>query len=174
MSTMSKVIYAQEKHIKNKVVMQHFIPYRITRSDTYELRKIYFNNYWGQCFQVLDIYKNQDTGKFDNAEIRWDDGCYGRFCTELSVDDYLMKKDRKNIYSKKEIINTNKAYTGAEIAYWFYMHDIGPDTKRYQGFWQYVDLQSDRRLHDASRYILSAREERDGTFTHCKVKKIKS
>lgn len=168
----SQVIYSSEKDLKSKIELRHFIPYRVDHNSKYEANRAYYNAYWGQAFRVIDVSYDKN-GFLDNATVRWDDGCYGLFCTELSPGDYILRKDHKEIYKESEIVNTDKVYTGAEIAYWFYTHKINQFNPRYKSFWEWIDLYSHRRIQDWTRYQLYGKEMSDGSFEQCRIIKVK-
>lgn len=168
----SQVIYTSEKDLRNKIMLRHYIPYRVKRNSKYEADHIYFNDYWGQMFKVIDVDYDK-SGLLNYANIRWEDGCYGLFCTELTVEDYIMKPDYRNIHKRKDIVNDNKIYTGAEIVYWFYTHDIDQFNHKYEGYWKWVDLFSDRRVQDYNHYKLYGKETNQGNYVNCRVIRVK-
>lgn len=168
----SQVIYAAEKYLKSKITLRHYIPYRVSRNSKYESNRTYFSGYWSQAFRVINV-KYDEHGLLENANIRWDDGCYGLICTDLSTEDYRLRPDKKGIYKKKDIVNDGKSYTGAEIAYWFYVHNIDQFNHKYKGFWKWIDLYSEERLHDENRYKLFGRENNQGEYTNCRITRIK-
>lgn len=166
----SSIIYPY-KQLESKIKVRHYIPYRINHSDKYEVNRVYYNAYWRQTLQVLDI-GYYDDGSMDNAQVKWEDGCYGLICTDLCSDDYLLVKDKKRINEVINIINTGKAYTGAEIIYWFWLHNINQFNGKYKMFWEWVDYFSDRRLQDRNKYLVYG-TERDGIYINCKIYKVK-
>lgn len=171
----SSFIYqSMNKYIDTKLRIRHLIPYRTDRNTTYETNRVYYNNYWGMTFQVLEVDYMKD-GSLNQATVRWDDGCYGLICTEISpAEDYIIVKDYKELWKVPDIINTGEAYTGAEIAYWFYINDIDPFTSKYRGFWNWVDCYSKHRIQDKDLYRVYAVEDKSGAYKRCRIAKAKN
>ena len=170
---MSKVIYSPNGILEREINRKHIIPYRVNRYIKYEVNKWYYSSYWRQCFRVLSVKYNSN-GILEDAYIQWDDYNYGLICTDLCDQDYKMEKDFYDIYNK-DIINSDKSYTGAQIVYWFYMNNIDCFNRKYRGFWKFIDNTSKHRLNDFSRYKLCATvNEQTGFYNNCKIIKEKS
>lgn len=68
---------------------------------------------------------------------------------------YELLMDRSDIKHLDSIININDYYYGSEIKYWFYIHKINLDSKKYQIFRPYI-LGSDKTLSDRKIYRIKA------------------
>lgn len=162
---MKEIIYSSNNKFENFLKNNNFIPYRVSPRIQYENRKYYYSDYWGNIFQVLNVtYENN---LLSNAYIKWEDGNYGLICTDLDFRDYKLVKDKKNICNK-DIINDNEYYTGAEIIFWFFKHNINCFNQKYKGFWKYIDSSSAHRLADNTKYKLSAILKND-IYTNCMI-----
>ena len=169
----SSVLYSPlNKYIETKMKIRHIIPYKTLHSQRYEVGRVYYNDYWNVSFQVLSVryYENHDV----EAEVRWDDGCYGYICTDIQPgQDYLLVKDYKHLHEQGTIINTDQVYTGAEIVYWFYLHGASLLDPIYKDFWQYIDNFSHNRVQDYAKYKLFGRQSPNGAWKQCRVKRIR-
>ena len=171
----SEISYTASKQIDEKIKNKHYIPYRINSpQQKYRVHNLYYNAYWGSFFKVLEV--NYDKyGCLEDCTIRWDDGNYGLICTNLDVNaDFNLKCDRNNLHELYDIVNSEEIYTGAEIVYWFFVHNITCFNNKYKGFWKFVDSSSAHRISDYSRYIIIGDLQEDGTYTNCKIVKVKS
>lgn len=169
----SSIIYSpMNRYIETKIKIRHIIPYKTNRSTKYECSRVYYNAYWNMSFQVLSVKYDKDNN-LDEAEVRWDDGCYGIICTDISPgEDYILVKDYKKAYQKKNIINTDDTYTGAEIIYWFYLQGASILDNKYKGFWEYIDYFSKNRIQDNNQYRVYG-TLRHGVWKNCKIKRMK-
>lgn len=161
--TYSNINSQIDERIKKKKV----IPYSIYPGEKYIKGKWYYSSYYDMFFRVLDL-KYQD-GELLYAYIQSDNNRYSSIATELCTDDYMISSDRKNIY-RSYIFNSNIPYTGAEIRYWFFMHDINSFNPKYAEFWKYVDQYSLERLDERKKYKCYASIDLNGNLTNCRVK----
>ena len=169
---MNKEIYYTSNDRVNKRIRKEFlIPYRISSPD-YRLKtnKSYYCNHWNQCFTVISK-EFSDEKEFLGYYIQWEDGKYGFYSSAPEIYmDLILEEDINNITNTKNIINNNIAYTGAEIIYWFFIHNINAFNKKYRGFWKYVDTYSKFRLSDNSKYKLYGKIV-NGVYDNCKIVK---
>lgn len=167
----STILYSPiNSYIESKIKIRHLIPYKTDHSSKYKVSKNYYSCYWNMCFKVLAVKYVDD---FLEVEVKWDDGCYGMMCTDISPgEDYLLMKDYKKLYQKRTIINTDEIFTGAEIVYWFYIHGASIFNNKYKGFWEYIDNFSNNRIHDYNQYKVYG-TYRHGVWKKCKIKRVK-
>ena len=165
------VIVTYNKKLEEKIRNKHLIPYRVSPSIKYENGKWYYSDYWGQCFRVLEVNYSR-YGVLKDCYIKWDDGNYGLICTDLDFADLRIIKDYKEIYKLDEIVNSEAVYTGAEIVYWFFTHNINCFNKKYKGFWKFIDNFSAHRIADFSKYTVTADFVKD-KYINCRITKVK-
>ncbi len=169
---MYKNISYGNKKLDDIVRSKNIIPYRLGVRDRYEKGNYYFSGFYGKIFKVLFV-KYYNSGELEGAEIKHSDGLHAYMCTEIDPGyDYLLIKDDSDINSRKDIVNDNHMYTGAEIRYWFYIKNIDCFNRKYKGFWDYVDTYSKKRLNDHDVYMLKADKNHLGNYVNCKIIKI--
>lgn len=160
-------IAANEK-LQKKIKTKHLIPYRMHPSIKYKNGHWYYSDYWSQSFKVLEVhYDKYDILK--DAYIKWDDGNYGLICTDLDFSDFELMQDKKDLHNLKDIVNSDKLYTGAEIAYWFYIHDIDCFNKKYKGFSKFIDRFSIFRIADSAYYTITGDLIDNERYINCKI-----
>lgn len=162
----SNITYSNQR-FERKIRNKHLIPYRVFPSNRYKIGRYYYNGFYDEIFKVDEVsYKNNS---LEFAMISYDDGRQSYICTQLDpVEDYRLEKDKNKIYNK-DIINTGKAYTGAEIVYWFFINNITSLNKQFKGFWKFVDSTSAHRISDNSYYYLTADTNYLNIYINCKV-----
>ena len=166
-----KIFYTTSDQMENKIRNNHFIPYRVNRYTKYEVNRWYYSDYWNQCFKILSV-KYDNYGNLDNAYIYWEDKNYGLICTDLCEQDLKLEKDYDELY-KRDIINSDRIYTGAQIVYWFYMNNITCFDKKYKGFWKFIDTYSAHRINDFAKYKISGELNEKGIYINCRISKEK-
>ena len=155
-------------NIDNRIKRKHIIPYSIFPGEKYKKGKWYFNRYDNMFFKVLDVtYTN---GNLEEVYIKTDEGNYCSIATDLSDEDLLVEKDKNNIYKLPTLFNSNISYTGAEITYWFFMHDINCMNKEYSNFWKFVDRYSLDRLDEKTKYFLYCTRNKWGNIKSVRIK----
>lgn len=170
---MSNIIfYNDSKVLDHKIRKAHYIPYHIRKRERYKEKQRYYNYYWDMCYKVIHINNYECNNRFLSVYIKADDNTFHLLATELDAYDYLLLKDNEEIY-KKDIINSDYTYRGAEIVYWFYVNDINLNSKKYLGFRKFVDNNSNFRISDVNRYIITADINNKENFINCKIKRIK-
>ena len=171
---MVRIVYESlYKELHNIIVNKHMIPYKIQSTDTRFVEgKIYYIAYYRKYFKVIST-EYDDTGRIDNIYVKWDDGCYGIYCTELDIySDYILEQDTDCIYKEPSIINNKRVYTGAEIRYWFYINEITAFNEQYFDFWKYMDEKSDAYIKDNTKYKLIAKTNMEGIYTDAKIIRV--
>lgn len=162
----SRIRYSSGSSLERKIKEKKLIPYHLYPNDRYKKKQWYFCLYDNIIFKVLEVKYNKD-GELDHAYIRTDDNLYSYIASDLTDEDYYIERDTEQIY-KENIINSTKTYTGAEIIYWFFIHDITSFDKKYKNFWIYLDRYSTYRISDYSRYYVIADQDKDGNYINCK------
>lgn len=168
---MDKEITYSTSSIKNDLFREkHLIPYRVTPMTKYDINKYYSVESWHGFFKVLEV-DYSDRGELEGATIRWNDNTYWYTCTGLNFGDYRLEKDKECIF-KKNIINSDKIYTGAEIVYWFFMNHINCINSKYCELWKYVDGSSPYRLSDNGKYYINCDINELGNYTNPRIYKV--
>ena len=161
------ITYTNSKKLEDKIKARHLIPYRITPHSRYSCGKYYYSEYWDEIFKVEQVsYKH---GILEEAYIKWENDRMGLICTEPAIGDYLVLKDKESLYQLDDIVNTGRTYKGAEIIYWFFINDIGRFTKKYQGFWKYVEPYNKYRIIDDKDYYITAETGKSGNYIKCRI-----
>lgn len=154
--------------IDEKIKKKKVIPYSIFPGDKFRKGKWYYSRFFNDFFKVLEVEYAED-GRLEEAYIISDKNRYSLITTDLCTDDLILEKDSKNIY-KSDIFNTNIPYTGAEIRYWFFIHDIDCFNQKYGNFWKYVDRYSEYCLDDRKKYRCYGNQDIEGNLINCRVK----
>lgn len=163
------IMYTYNKQIDSLFKLKHFIPYKMSPNIKYETGQMYYSDYWRDYFKTISVnYKNN---LLDNAYIKWHDGNYGLICTDPDYADYRLEKDKKELYKENCIINNNKVYSGAEIIYWFWIHNINSDNEKYNGYWKFLDKESGQKVSDYSQYKLFGKLINE-KFVACRLQKV--
>lgn len=171
---MVKIVYEDlYKNLDNIIRNKHMIPYKLQSTDTrFMPGKLYYIAYYRKSFKVLST-EYDETGRIDNIYVKWDDGCYGVYCTELDIySDYILEPDTDFIYKERTLINNKKIYTGAEIRYWFYINDIDAFDEVHAEFWKYLDSNSNAYINDTTRYKLVGKMNSEGIYEDCKIIRV--
>lgn len=167
------IVYSDSKKLDKLIRGNKFIPYRISDvENAFEIGKRYFIYYWDSSFKVLSKEKSEDIEL--GYCVKWDDNKYGMYNTNIDpVSDYLLEPDSKNLHNIN-IINDDNEYTGAEIVYWFYIHNINYFNKQYKGFWKFLDRSSIYRISDNKKYKLYAEVNEKGKYINCRILRTKN
>ena len=168
-----EIIFTNNPVMNSRIKQKHLIPFHIDNRDVrYETNRTYYSGYWGECFKVLSVKYSND-GILEECYVCWENERYGMICSDLDViEDLRLEKDYKEIY-KRDIINSDKYYYGAEIIYWFYINGINSLNPKYKNFWIFIDNTSEHRIHDNCKYKLVAKEDKNGNYIGCKMYKKK-
>ena len=163
--------------INNKIDMfikkRHMIPYAIESTDTkLQINKHYYIGFHRMMMTVKNV-EYLENGSLDWCYVKWSDGFYGNFCSDLDLyADYIMEYDEDGIYKEVDIVNKDNIYTGAEIKYWFYINDITILNPRYAEFMKYFDPKSPCKINPYLKYRITADVDEKGNYTNCKIIKI--
>lgn len=166
-------IYDIDNSIDTFIKKRHMIPYAIESTDTrLQTNKNYYIGYHRMVMNVKNVEYAED-GSLDWCYVKWSDGFYGNFCSNLDLyADYIMEYDDDGIYKEVDIVNKDTIYTGAEIKYWFYINDITVLNHRYAGFMSFFDPKSKHKINPYLKYRLVADIDEDGSYINCKMIKI--
>lgn len=164
-NTISYSSPALETYIKDKNV----IPYSMSPNDKMIRSKWYFDSAYGYLIKIIEVqYTN---GMLDHAITRSIEGYQSYIITPLNYrSDYYIEFDAEKIF-KKDIINSESSYTGAEIRYWFFKNNITAFDKKYINFWKYVDSYSPDKIDDRMKYFIQASVDKEGNYIDCKFLK---
>ena len=164
----TKIWYSYDGALERKVKEYKIIPYRILPEDKYRVGKWYYIGYDNLLIKVTDVVYDQK--RLDYIIYRTNDGLRGTLTNPLTFgEDYIIKWDQNEVYKVDDIVNTDISYTGAEIAYWFFMNDIDIHNQKYKDFWGYVDTFSKHRIDDKKRYCLKAAKYNPEKYTRCRI-----
>lgn len=152
---------------------KHYIPYHIVSSDTkLEVGKRYYIGYYRQSMKIISVEYDK-YGILEYCYVKWDDGCYGTYCSDLSIlEDYYIDIDTEGIYKIEDIVNTDSIYTGAEIIYWFFINNITATTEKYKNIWHDLDDFIADANNNYARFKLSGTTDENGLYTSIKFTKI--
>ena len=152
---------------------RHMIPYSIESTDTkLQINKTYYIGFHRMMMTVKNV-EYLENGSLDWCYVKWSDGFYGNFCSELSIyEDYIMEYDEYGIYKEVDIVNNDNIYTGAEIKYWFYINDITILNNKYAGFMKYFDYKSPDKITSYLKYRVVADIDENGNYINCRMVKI--
>ena len=143
-----------------------YIP-RLIRFD--EHLKMY-HRYWrisqSEYFKVYQIY---DVEGDEYYSVKYMENLTGELSFPIDKNNiYELLYDRRLIGEVPFIINNRISYSGAEIRFWFFIKKIDLDSRRFNGFWSYLDPLSKSAISDDKYYYLFGRDI-DGEFRDCKV-----
>jgi hypothetical protein len=166
------IVYSFDNSLEKQIKRKRLIPYQMTPTDKFMRGKWYYDQYYGNIFKVLEV-KYKQGNILEYAITKSDEGYSSYISTPpVPFEDYIIEHDTTDIV-ERDIINSEKSYTGAEIRYWFFMNDITCFDPKYKYFWTYVDTYSNNRVADRQKYFLYA-VLKNNVYTHCRVIKDNS
>ena len=163
----SKIWYSESERLEKLIITKNAIPHKLIPGEKLIRNHYYYDSIWNKIYRVISVeYKE---GEFEGAYIKNDDNTYA-WIVDLPnpLYDYYITFDKLGIW-KEEIINTNKAYTGAEIRYWFFRNNIDIFNEKYLGFWKYVEQSGDDAIEDKAFYLLYGDIDDNGNYIECRV-----
>lgn len=161
----SKITYAEK--LDYYVKTRNLIPYRLHPKARYRNRCFYWIANEGKWFRVEEVeYNFADRANpiLDHVIIVWMDNMQGYICTDLCIYDFRLEKDKFGIRNLDTLINTDESYTGAEIEYWFFVHDIDFLDDKYSEFWKYINRESKCCIDPNRYYYIYAEEDKDNNY----------
>lgn len=166
-----KITYTSNGSLEKQIKSKKIIPYLLYPNERYKLNKWYYSFYYNSIFKITEV-EYTERGELDYALTKTDDGNFNHISTELDfLEDYAIYYDRRKICDMN-IINNPESFTGAEIVYWFFVHDIDCFNLKYQGFWKYIDRYSKYRIADRDRYFIKAKILNDNYVDCSMIKDI--
>lgn len=161
----SKITYAEklDYYVKN----YNLIPYRLHPKARYRTNCYYWiamEEKWFKVEEVEYCFNNRTNPILDHVQIMWMDHLQGYICTDLCIYDFRLEKDKFNIRGLKTLVNTNESYSGAEIEYWLFVHDISIMDDKYTEFWKYIDRDSESHIDSNRFYYIYAKEDSKGNY----------
>jgi len=124
----------------------NYVPRRLSKNEHLKL----YHRYWipdmGGMIKVKDIWR---IGKTEYYIVKYKGDL--SICFSYPLDEYSgtyeLLHDYDNI-SKKEIINDDNFYTGAEIKYWFVVNH----QKSHEKFGKFLTINSKLLIQDSKKY----------------------
>lgn len=139
-----KMIYPIE--LSEVVKKFNYIPRKLNKNEHLKL----YHRYWipdmGGLIKVKDIWR---IGKTEYYIVKYKGDL--SICFSYPLDEYIGVYELLHDYDdicKKNIINDDNSYTGAEIKYWFLINN----NKSYDKFGKFVSLNSKLLISDNKRY----------------------
>lgn len=152
---------------------KHYIPYKILSTDTkFKEGNRYYIAYYRQTMKVISIEYDK-YGILEYCYVKWDDGNYGAYCTNLAIfDDYLMDIDSDFLYKEEDIVNSPNIHTGAEIKYWLFVNNITAASHKYGKIWESMNEILQVPENEYNKYKITGVLDEDGSYTSIKMSKI--
>jgi len=125
-----------------------YIPYQFSKiqNNCLKLYRRYYS-YEGNIFKVLEIFNIFNT-KYYNIKIN--NSLQAVISCPVYDILYELVPDHKNMINRN-IINDDNWYTGAEIKYWFFIHNKNIE-QDYPDFKQYLYIDSKSEINDTGLY----------------------
>lgn len=131
-----------------------YIPRKLNKDEHLRLYKRYFQLFQNVYFKVIDVYNVED---IEYYTIRYHESLIGEISYPLdNSTTYEMMIDKHEIANLDNMINVSHSYTGAEIKYWFYSHNIDLSSDQYIGFASFIISGSKNEISDDKYYYLKA------------------
>lgn len=146
-----------------------YIPKKINKYDRLKLYRKYWTSFNDLFFKVMNIY---DVDGIEYYSVKYKDMLNGEISYPISDDNiYELIIDRKHL-DQINIINNKKAYSGADIKYWFFIHNIDLDSPKYRNFIQFIYPNSNSCICDHKYYRVFANRI-NNIYVDCKIKLVK-
>lgn len=159
-----KLIYPKciTDYMEKKGVL--YVPRKLRCGEHLKLYRRYFQLFPELYFKVIDIY---DVGNREYYSIKYQD-LNGETSYPVNKNTYEMMIDKNDISKLDNIINTKISYTGAEIKFWFYTHNIDLESEKYSGFWSFLFYGSKNEISDEKSYFVYSTLDNNGNYRKCK------
>lgn len=161
---MSNLIYPKE--LAEYIDRSHYIPKQVKYLD--DIKKYAKYIYLEACndgFKIEDIIEVDDSIYYQIRLL--ESGRQAVIPYEEKFHYYELLTDKNDIEELDNIINTDIAYYGSEIKYWFFSHKINLRSKKYSKFKPLLTT-SDMTISDRKMYIISADyNSEDDVYTSC-------
>jgi hypothetical protein len=152
----SRITYADK--LDEYVELEDLIPYRLHPRARYRNNCYYWIDYENKWFKVTEVlydFKGSSTPMLDHVIVTYTDGTSSYICTDLTIYDFRLERDKYEIRNK-EIINSEESFAGGEIEYWFFKHHITSFDPEYKEFWKFFDISSGLRIEPNKFYFIRA------------------
>lgn len=128
-----------------------YIPYKINNPRE---RLKFYRRYWledrHEIIKVLEIYEIED---IEYYFIKIGTSLYGSIPYPVKEATYELVPDQNDLFNIDNIINDDKYYRGAEIKFWFFLHN-DVMRKYIKDIKSYIDMNSKNNLNDNEFYKL--------------------
>lgn len=164
-----KITYTEK--LNRYVKSDNLIPYRLHKNARFRNNCYYWISYddqWMKVEEVLYNFNFYPNPLLDHIIARSQDGNVSYICTDLSINDFRLEKDKYNIRNKENIINCNESFSGGEIEYWLFIHDITSLNKKYREFWKYLSVSGKDRIDSNKYYFIKADISDNEIYTNVK------
>lgn len=141
-----KEIYPNE--LVDIIKQFNYIPRKLSINERLKLYHRYWIPDFGGMIKVKDICK---VDKVDYYIIKYKDNL--SICFPHPLDDYETSYELLHDYTdihKENIINSGKAYSGAEIKYWFTINR----SRYYSKFLKYLTIGNKKLIQDNKKYFV--------------------
>lgn len=161
-----RVTYTEK--LDKYVISDNIIPYRLHKNSRFRKNCYYwisYDNQWLKVEEVLYNFNVRPNPLLDHVIAKYQGGAVSYICTDLTIYDFMLEKDKYNIRSKSTIINCNESFSGGEIEYWIFRHNITSIDPKYREFWKFLDTFSKYRIESDKYYYIKA-SEKNGVYTN--------
>lgn len=151
------------------VEKENLIPYRLHKNARYRTNCYYWIDYDRKWFRVDEVEYDFSTAipTLGHATVEWMDGLWAYICTDLTIYDFRLERDKYNIRNM-DIINSEESFAGGEIEYWLFKHKVNFIEKKYKGFQKYFDRSGNSAI-DSSKYYFIKADLVNGEYKNVKL-----
>lgn len=143
-----------------------YIPRKIKQDEHLKLYKRYWLVQDDEYLKVDQVYSVEDQEYYS---VKYLNGLYGEISFPLNHNfTYELFCDKKNVTNMETILNQRYSFTGAEIKFWFFIHNIDLEEEMYNGFISFLDPDSKSLIADDKHYFLKAKLD-EGIYKDCKI-----
>lgn len=139
------------KELEKIVQETKLIPRKIYYEEKLKLYHKYFIPIYGS--EVIKVENISTIYETEYYFIRYGNKMNGCLSYPIYRNSYELLHNDNNI-GDSEIINSNIAYSGAEIKFWFFINNIDFDKEEYKGFYSYIDPKNIKSIYDNKYYLV--------------------
>lgn len=144
----------------------NYIPRKIRYNEHLRMFRRYWIDYSDLFLKVDKIY---NVAGDEYYSVRYRDNLYGEISYPLDHEStFELLLDKRGIKKLNNIINSPESFSGAEIKYWFFTHNINIKSDKYFGFLSYLDPNSKSLICDSKYYFVSA-IFKDDKYINCRI-----
>ena len=155
-------IYIED--LESIVLQYNYIPRIFRPNEKFKLYHKYYVPEFKGIIKVVNIEVIDDIEyyffKYDNLKL---DACISYPIEYEGVYELLHNYDR---LEDKDIINSEISYTGAEIRYWFIMHNY-KDYKKYKPLYPYLKCTGKYSMTDNRKYYINYKNRQFEVIKDC-------